>query len=213
MYGRHDPQRDVERCPKSHTVQRPHLKSEKNNWKTSMAQDLDILSYTEKTVGDTVGILRRSYDDLHERLQKLITALVGGAGAVAGFSLSRYADAASWLPRYTLCALAGTWFVIAAAAMLRGGISRKLSPGNGPAHITRYHDETLRFLESSGVAEAKAEALLRTRQEELRLQQERINMYREASDERARTIDGAYKAVALSWLVPLLVYALGVHSR
>lgn len=178
-----------------------------------MASDLDILSYTEKTVADTVGILRRSYDDLHERLQKLITALVGGAGAVAGFSLTKYAGPAEWLPRYTLCALAATWFVIAAAAMLRGGITRKLSPGNGPAHITRYHDESMRYLESTGAADPKAEALLRTRQEELRLQQERINMYRAASDERARTIDGAYKAVALSWIVPLLVYAVGVHSR
>ena len=49
-----------------------------------MASELDILNYTEKTVAETVGILRKSYDDLHERLQKLITALVGGAGAVAG---------------------------------------------------------------------------------------------------------------------------------
>lgn len=178
-----------------------------------MASDIDILGYTEKTVADTVGILRKSYDDLHERLQKLITALVGGAGAVAGFALTKYGAAADWLPRYTLCALAAAWFATAAVAMLRGGTTRKLSPGNGPQHITEYHDQALKYLESIGAADPKAEALVQTRREELRLQQERINLYRDASDERARTIDGAYRAVALSVLIPLLVYAIGTHSR
>lgn len=174
---------------------------------------MDILEYTEQQVGATLEVLRATYDDLHERLQKFITALVAGAGAVAGFALTKYASHDGWLARYTLLSLAAAWFIIAASAMLRGGTTRTLSPGNGPMNITSFHDGWLAKLTSEGAADAEDQALRRTRMEELRLQQTRIETYRDASVERAKTIDVSYKLVALSWIVPLLVYGVGTHAH
>lgn len=164
---------------------------------------MDILEYAEKQADDTLKQLRTSYDDLHERLQKVVTALVGGAGAAGAYALSKMGPEgreAEWAPVGTLAA---TWFLIAAVAALRGARSQPLSPGNGPSNILAYYEARLR--DAAEAATPTVAAMEATRRAELVLQQRRLTEYAQACVRRARVLDVTYLGVAFSPLLPLLV--------
>lgn len=166
---------------------------------------MDILDYTESTSTKTVDYLRRTYDDFYDRMHKLVTALMGGAAAVGAYSLGKVGQdlAISWVP---IGSLSVAWFVIAFLVLLFGPGSRELSPGNGPKNLLAYHRARLAEL-STDRDDREAEALRITREKELELQQGRLKEYAAACTERARVLDRAYLAIAVSPLIPLLVLA------
>jgi len=174
---------------------------------------MDILEYTEKTADETLAYLRESYDELHERLQKLVTALIGGAGAVAAFAMTQYHQPEMRLLAITIGSLAAVWFVIAIVAMV-GGRSRELSPGNGPGNVLKYYDQRLGEQVGKPDLEAREIALETTRRAELELQQRRLREYSSACTRRAKILDRAYMAVSIfSPMAPLVVYITGLHFR
>jgi hypothetical protein len=173
---------------------------------------LDILDYAESKADNTLDYLRGSYDDLHERTHKTVTALVGGAGAVGSYALSKIGNPADRVLWSTLAALSVTWFVIAVVVALKGARTRELSPGNGPENITRYFHERL-LSHPLELTDREYRALVTTREAELVRQQIRIKEYINGCTARARTLDGAYAAIALSPVAPLLVLGVALTGQ
>ena len=167
---------------------------------------MDIVDYSEKTANETLSFLRKSYDELHERLQKVVTALIGGAGAVAAYALTKVGSPADTMQLFGLGALAVSWFVIAGVAAIEGVTSRELSPGNGPDNIMGYY--RARLAEGSSKEDPESEALRATREAELILQQHRISEYSTGCTERARTLDWVYFSIAFSPLAGVIVSAI-----
>lgn len=164
---------------------------------------MDILEYTEDKVSSALEYLRGSYDDLYERLHKVVIALVGGGGAVGAYSLGRI-SAEDFVTGLPLAAMSVGWFAIALYVLLFGPQSRELSPGNGPKNILRYYDDCLAAASTDDDSK-EARALAQTRREELRLQQKRLREFADACTERASILDRAYNLVVMSPILPLAV--------
>lgn len=173
---------------------------------------MDSLDFTEKKGEETLKYLRSSYDDLHERVHKLVTALVGGSGAVGAYSLAKMASPSDRLQAYSLVVLAVCWFLIAAVVALKAASSRDLSPGSGPGKVWKYFQA--RLAEFPVEREDRSEkALTTTREAEIALQQQRVSEYIRACSDRAIVLDRAYVAVAASPLAPLLAFAVLSNAK
>lgn len=168
---------------------------------------MDILDYAEKRAEDTLRVLRGSYDDLHERLQKVITALVGGAGAAGAFALAKFSAGGSTMEWATIGTLSVEWFLIAATAAVTGVRSQELSPGNGPTKIRSYFNDRLAEMPDDG-DDAVKRALELTRGAELDRQQSRLTEYGKACIRRAIVLDRIYLASALSPIPALAALTL-----
>jgi hypothetical protein len=166
----------------------------------------DLLEFAEKKADATLELLRASYDDLHDRTHKVLTGLLGGAGAVGAYALGTLSKGGDHLQGLPLGVLACAWFIIALRLALRAATSRELSPGNGPDNIRNYYAARLAELGASDSAES--EALNLTRRAELDLQQKRIREYSTACSVRAEALDFAYKASALSPAAPIATLAV-----
>lgn len=160
----------------------------------------EVLAYAESVSGGTLAVLRQSYDDLHERANKLSTWLIAGGGGVGAYALAQMAEKAPALHWAPLAALSLCWFGIAGPLIWSGATSTKLSPGNGPRNLLAYYAERLK----DGIG--PADALSQTREAELGLVQRRIRDYSDACVRRAEAIDIAYKATAA--LSPTVVAAV-----
>lgn len=151
---------------------------------------MEALDYVEQRTTRTLEVLRKSYDDLHERAYKFATVLVAGGGAAGGYALGKFspqAEPMAWAP---LAALALSWFGVAAYLILKGTTSASLSPGNGPKNLLGTFDGWSAHLGDDG------QALEKTRREELSLEQRRIREYSDGCVTRAESIDLAYKMAA-----------------
>lgn len=166
----------------------------------------EVLAYAESVSGGTMAVLRQSYDDLHERANKLATWLIAGGGGVGAYALAQMAEKAPALHWAPLAALSLCWFGIAGPLIWSGATSTKLSPGNGPHNVLKYH--AARLKEGS----AAPEALRQTREAELALVQRRIRDYSDACVRRAEAIDIAYKAVAALSPTVVSLVALLAHK-
>lgn len=169
-------------------------------------QSMEAIDYMEREATRTLGVLVAEYAASHERVYKLLTLLVGGAGALGSYTLSRLAAKSAlveWLP---LAILALWWFGVAAWLMWRGVQSHRLGVGATPNVLgSSYTAKGGDF----GVARADENqlALVNTRLAELATQQVRIQDYGDACAARARAMDAAYWAAAASPVPPLLALA------
>lgn len=127
---------------------------------------MDILEFAENKGDETLKVLRATYDDFHDRFHKIVTALLAGAGATGAYALSRLGTSGSELQVCALGVLSAQWSVIA-FYVLRGSVTRKLSPGNSPAHIITYFDNVCASTASDAPVQA-CNALEATRREEMR---------------------------------------------
>ncbi|KQP43938.1 hypothetical protein [Pseudorhodoferax sp. Leaf274] len=152
---------------------------------------MDALKFVEERGGRTFEVVRKSYDDLHDRAVKLATLLIAGGGAMAAFALGK-AGAKDPLAQWAgIAVLAVVWFY-GAASLVRGGATSKDVPyGVGPAKLLSYYDG---WLKAGTTAD---DALERTRREEIRLEEERVQVYADACSQRSVVIDEAYKLVAV----------------
>lgn len=161
-----------------------------------------MLDYVERRSSKTLEVVRKTYDDLHERAYKFATVLVAGAGSVGAYAIGKLASDApsiSWAP---LAAMSLSWFCVAGNLVWRGMIARPMSPGNGSANLYSYFDELL------NLGRDEDQALAETRREELRVEQQRIAKYSQGCSARAEAIDTAYKTlVIVSPLTPLATWA------
>jgi hypothetical protein len=177
------------------------------SWIKGLPMSNEILDYAESLSERSLDVARKSYDELHERVYKLATVLAGGAGAMGAYALGKYSDLAAavqWLP---LAVLSLWWFATAGILVLRGAISRTLSPGNGPDNIRKYY--AARLAEQPPEAPSRTTDALRiTREAELDLNQKRLRAYSEGCNARSGAVDTAYRMVAVSPVAPLLVIAL-----
>lgn len=167
---------------------------------------MEPLEYMERESTRTLSLLMSEYAASHERVYKLLTLLVGGAGAVGSYVLSRMAVAsppAEWVP---LAVLALWWFAIAAWLMWRGVQSHRLGVGATPNVLgSSYSAKGGDF--GVDVTSENQLALTNTRLAELATQQVRIQDYGDACAARAKAMDAAYWAAAASPLPPLLALA------
>lgn len=167
---------------------------------------MDALDFAEKRGEETLKYLRSSYDDLHERVHKIVTALVGGSGAVGAYAMTKMAGSDDHAQAISLVSLAAAWFIIAATVAIKGARSRNLSPGSGPGKIWNYHSARLHEIQF-WILDRADRALATTREAELSLQQQRVSEYIKACSDRAIVLDRAYVAVAFSPLIPTLTFA------
>lgn len=164
---------------------------------------MDALKFVEERGGRALEIVRKSYDDLHERAYKLATLLLAGGGAMAAYALGRFGVAASpveWLP---IAVLALVWLSAAARLVLHGAGSQKVPYGVGPAKLLQYHDDWI------SAAATSEKALEEMRRQEIALEDERVGQYAAACDKRSEAIDRAYKlAVVAAPLAAIMMLAL-----
>lgn len=163
---------------------------------------MEIIDYLEVRVAEQVGILRTSYDDLHERAYKLATLLLAGGGAAGAFALAELSKAPgnlfNWAP---LAGLALSWFGTAAVLMWYGATAREIPSG---ANVQSLRDRYQYELSMGNADEAKA--LLAARQAVLLKAQERVGAFTQGCNDRADAIDLAYKAAVIcSPLVPAVI--------
>lgn len=173
---------------------------------------MDHLDYVEQRTARTLEVLRKSYDDLHERAYKFATVLVAGGGAAGAYALGKFSPVVAPITWAPLAALALSWFGVAAYLMWCGTTSRELSPGNGPENMLSQYDQWNTYLTSVQTVALQEQidklALERTRKDELALEQRRLTAYSEGCVYRADAIDAAYKLAAIcSPLVPAVVAA------
>lgn len=168
-------------------------------------QTMEPIDYMERETTRTLGLLMAEYAASHERVYKLLTLLIGGAGALGSYALTRLAaPAMQWAP---LLALAVWWFGIAAYLMARGVQSHRLGVGGTPNVLCGS------FVQKGGDfgTERQQEnqlALTNTRLAELTTHQERIMAYGRACSARAHAMDKAYWAAAASPLPALTVLVI-----
>ena len=167
---------------------------------------MEPLDYMERETTRTLGVLVSEYAASHERVYKLLTLLVGGAGALGSYTLARLAAGANrveWLP---LAVLALWWFALAAWLMWKGVQSHRLGVGATP-HVlgTSYVAKGGDF--GNERASENQLALVNTRLAELATQQDRITAFGHACAARAKAMNVAYWAAAASPLPPLVALA------
>lgn len=164
---------------------------------------MDILEYMERETNRTLTTLMAEYAVSHERVYKLISFLVAGAGAVGSYTITKIADEyplAEWLP---LACIALWWCGIAAWLMWRGVQSTRLGIGATPNILgTSYAKKGGLF--NPHPTDSDKLALVNTRLAELSTQQGRIEAYNNACVKRTKALDKAYWAAAASPL-PLLI--------
>lgn len=160
----------------------------------------DIIEYAEATGAKTLDTLRKSYDDKHEKVYKLASILAAAAGAMGAYALDKAAGGSLFAQWVGIAALSVSWFAIVGYVVVMGATSQQVSPGNSPGNILKYFHA--RLAEQPNFDRAAAFEI--TRQAELDLVQKRISAYIDANDQRAKALDVAYKATALSPLVPIV---------
>lgn len=168
-------------------------------------QTMEPIDYIERETTRTLGLLMAEYAASHERVYKLLTLLIGGAGALGSYALTRLsAPPLQWAP---LLALTAWWFGVAAYLMVRGVQSHWLGWGGTPnvlcgSFVQKGGDFGADRLQENQLA------LTNTRLEELAAHQERIVAYGKACSARARAMDAAYWAAAASPLPALATLAM-----
>lgn len=153
---------------------------------------MDALKFVEERGGRALEIVRKGYDDLHERAYKLATLLLAGGGAMAAYALGRIGVVAAlveWLP---IAVLALFWLVAAARLVWGGATSQDVPYGVSPGKLLGYYDGWI------AAAKAPEDALERLRREDVRLEDERIRAYADACIRRAEAIDRTYKLAAVT---------------
>ena len=166
---------------------------------------MEPIDYIERETTRTLGLLMTEYATSHERIYKLLTFLLGGAGALGSYALTRLAlPALQWAP---LLALVVWWFGVAGFLMARGLQSSRLGIGGTPntlgaAFAAKGGDFGADRLQENQLA------LMKTRMAELATHQVRIQDYGAACSARARAMDLAYWAAAASPLPALVVLAI-----
>jgi hypothetical protein len=95
---------------------------------------MDMLEFMEREGRATLAEVMREYAAAGERVFKLATLLVGGAGAVAAFVLARLDTLQlwQWAP---MALLAGAWAAAAGRLILRAGGSHVLGYGADTAQL------------------------------------------------------------------------------
>jgi hypothetical protein len=157
---------------------------------------MDALKFVEERGGRALEIVRKGYDDLHERAYKFATLLVAGGGAMAAYALGRIgisSPVVEWLP---IAVLAFFWLAAAARLVLHAAGSQKVPYGAGPAKQLKYYDGWI------SAAATPEKALEELRRREIQLEEERIQKYAEACDKRSDEIDKAYRIAVL--VAPLM---------
>ena len=160
----------------------------------------DITEYAEAIGAKTLDTLRKGYDDKHEKVYKLASILAAAAGAIGAYALDKAAGGAPVAQWVGIAALSVSWFAIVGYMVVLGATSQQVSPGNSPGNILKYFHARLAEQPDSD----QAAAFDITRQAELDLIEARITAYIAANARRANALDVAYKAVALSPLIPIL---------
>lgn len=149
-------------------------------------------------------MLRRAYDDLHERAYKFATLLVAGGGAVGVYAFTEFGKAPGnvlgWAP---IAGLALTWFGTAAVLLWCGVTARDISAGPKAQSLKKRYQYEL------SVAGADEENAFKAfREAALEKVPERVGIYVRACAARADRIDLAYRAAVIcSPLVPAVIVA------
>lgn len=165
---------------------------------------MEVLDYLEVCAAEQVDVLRKAYDDLHERAYKFATLLIAGGGAVGVYALTEFGKAPGnllgWAP---IAGLALTWLGTAIVLLWSSVTARDVSAGPKIQSLKkRYQFE----LSIAGDDEGKAFKALR--EAALDRVPERVGVYVRACAARADRIDLAYRAaVVCSPSVPAIIVA------
>lgn len=163
---------------------------------------MDVLDYLEAGAKEQMAVLRKDYDDLHDRAYKFATLLMAGGGAVGAYAFAEFAASPAkvlvWAPA---AGLALTWFGTAAVLLWRGAAARDISAGPEMKSLqARYEAE----LALDGADETKA--LTALRKAALGVVPARVKKFSAACIARADHIDSAYKAASVCTpLVPIVI--------
>lgn len=171
---------------------------------TEMSEHSEFLDYAERESARTLDDLRAAFNTHFERATKVLTLLVGGAGAVAAYAMNNWQQLgrAEQGPLLVLCV---GWSVAAIILSIWG--MRVRSMGSGPAltEMAKIYAEHAGDPAQPQHADIAESALLRLRRAELNRRHLQIECYAKAVSEQtedlrvAVVIAAAMPGLALFW--------------
>lgn len=153
------------------------------------------LEYVEQVTAGTLSEAKATYDALHERVHKLVTLIVGGAGGVGVYALGKIGVTGAMVQVLPLSALACWWLLIAGMLLLRGATSLELKAGSTSASLTHAFNRHWPTVEGEGL---ESQALNLARWDQLAAVDLQIADFCKGARLRAKALDDAYLALVFS---------------
>ena len=171
---------------------------------------MDITEFAESCAESALDEAKATYDGFHERVHKLVALLVAGAGGAGVYALGKMGPQSALMQVIPLGALSCWWLLIAGLLLLHGASSLEMTPGSTSAAVAEHFNRHFRALESD---QAEAQALLKTRWDQLAAVDCQILAYCAGVTQRAKALDKAYLAVVFSPLIVALALLLAYRLQ
>lgn len=169
------------------------------------------IDFMEQTATATLKVAADSYDLAYERVNKLATLILGGAGAAGVYALGKIGVRSELFQVLPLCLLAVWWLGIAATLMLAGSKSREVSLGADSMELRKIYNEELGKLPSA--SDSATQALEHTRWRHLDAIDLQIRIYADGLTNRSEALDKAYRALAASPLPAFIGIVLAAAAN
>ncbi|RZJ62924.1 MAG: hypothetical protein EON49_00515 [Acidovorax sp.] len=169
-----------------------------------MSEHEEFLAYAEEESRRTLADLSAAFASHFERALKVLTLLIGGAGAVAAYTVNNWSSLerpALW----ALLVLALGWSAIAAYLATWGMRSRLVSSGPDLVGMTNIYLQQAGSMQASTRADEAAQAMRKVRKSEINRRHQQTVAYATAVSEQTTDLR---RAVVLAALSPALAIAL-----
>lgn len=172
---------------------------------------MTVVDFIEQTAAGTLKVAADGYDLAYERVSKLATLILGGAGAAGVYALGKIDARADLFQVLPLSLLALWWLGVGGTLMLSGSRSREVNLGASSLELRKIHNDEVGRLESA--VEAQTVALEKLRWRHLDAIDEQIAIYARGLSERSEALDAAYRALIASPLPVLIGIALAAAAN
>jgi hypothetical protein len=151
------------------------------------------LDFMEQTAATTLKVAADGYDMAYERVNKLATLILGGAGAAGVYALGKLGARSDLFQALPLLLLALWWLGVGGTLMLAGSESREVNLGSDSLELRKIYNEELGRCGATDGTEAHA--LEETRWRHLDAVDQQIRIYADGLSRRSEALDGAYRAL------------------
>lgn len=171
---------------------------------------MHVIDYVEQVTAGTLNEAKSTYDALHERVHKLVTLIVGGAGGVGVYALGKVGAIGAIIQVLPLSALACWWLLIAGVLLLRGATSLELKAGSTSSSLTQTFNRRWSTVEGENL---ESQALDLVRWDQLASVDLQIIDFCRGATLRSKSLDNAYKALVFSPLVAVFFLLLAYRLK
>lgn len=178
--------------------------------KPALSEHKEFLDYAERESRRTLDDLRSAFNGHFERAIKVLTLLIGGAGAVAAYSINNWGrlDTSS---QWALLVLVVGWSSVAIYLATYGMRSRRIGAGPMVTALAGTYMQHAGSPMQPQSAETAASALRIVRMAELNREHLQIQAYARAVTSQTRDLRLAVGLAALSPALALGLWAWAMH--